>query len=178
MARSPVELRISQSTPAGVNPAIRARSIDASVCPARRKTPPSIAKSGKTCPGLTKSFDTVVSLANRRIVSDRSAAVIPVLQPAKSTGVKKAVDSGEVFVSTIGRKSKRWAAAGRIEQHSWPWPASMKLTSSGVIRSAAQTKSPSFSRSSSSSTITTLPAAIASTAAWIVLNRSVIPDLS
>ena len=39
------------STPAGFRPAIRARSTAHSVCPARRSTPPSLATSGKRCPG-------------------------------------------------------------------------------------------------------------------------------
>jgi hypothetical protein len=41
----------------------------------------------------------------------------------------------------------------------------MKLITSGVEASAAQTKSPSFSRSSSSATITVSPRAIAAMAA-------------
>ncbi len=47
---------ISQTTPAGLRPARRARSTAASVWPARRRTPPSRARSGKTCPGWTRSL--------------------------------------------------------------------------------------------------------------------------
>ena len=48
---------------------------------------------------------------------------------------------------------------------SWPRPCVIiKLTVSGVTFSAAQTKSPSFSRSSASTTMMVLPAAIAATA--------------
>ena len=44
--------------------------------------------------------------------------------------------------------------------HSWPRPCViMKLTISGVTFSAAQMKSPSFSRSSASTTMTTRPLA-------------------
>ena len=51
-----------------------------------------------------------------------------------------------------------------------PWVI-MKLTISGVTFSAAQMKSPSFSRSSASMTMTILPAAMASTAASMVESR-------
>ncbi len=41
--------------PTGVRPASRARSTAASVCPARRSTPPGTARSGMTCPGRVRS---------------------------------------------------------------------------------------------------------------------------
>jgi hypothetical protein len=44
----PSSFMISQITPAGYKPAIRARSTAASVCPARTNTPPSRARSGET----------------------------------------------------------------------------------------------------------------------------------
>ncbi len=44
----PSSCTISQITPAGVSPASRARSTDASVCPVRTRTPPSMARSGNT----------------------------------------------------------------------------------------------------------------------------------
>ena len=43
----PSSFMISTITPAGSNPAIRAKSIAASVCPALRKTPPAFAFKGK-----------------------------------------------------------------------------------------------------------------------------------
>ena len=43
---------ISQITPAGVRPASRARSTDASVWPVRSSTPPGLALSGKHVTGL------------------------------------------------------------------------------------------------------------------------------
>jgi len=46
---------ISTITPADLNPAKRAKSIAASVCPVRRKTPPCLAIKGKICPGRAKS---------------------------------------------------------------------------------------------------------------------------
>ena len=51
----PSSCRISQSTPAGWSPASCARSTAASVWPARRSTPPALARSGKTWPGCTRS---------------------------------------------------------------------------------------------------------------------------
>ena len=48
----PSSRMISHSTAAGVRPARRARSQQASVCPARTSTPPGCAISGKTWPGL------------------------------------------------------------------------------------------------------------------------------
>jgi|GEM_PF-6491873 len=50
-----------------------------------------------------------------------------------------------------------------------PW-VTMKLMTSGVALRAAVTKSPSFSRSSSSTTMTTFPAFIAAIASSIVFN--------
>ena len=55
-AIEPSSFIISQMTPAGCSPASRARSTLASVCPARRRTPPSFARSGKMWPGCTRSI--------------------------------------------------------------------------------------------------------------------------
>ena len=98
------------------------------------------------------------------IVSLRSLAVIPVFAWPMSIGVMNAVFSGASFCATTGFRSSRLQTSGRIETHNWPRPESMKLTISGVAFSAAQIKSPSFSRSSASTTITTSPRRIASTA--------------
>ena len=65
LARSPVSSRISHSTPAGSRPARRARSTVASVCPARRSTPPSLATSGNKWPGRTKSVGLLVGSTDR-----------------------------------------------------------------------------------------------------------------
>ena len=43
----PSSFIISQTTPAGLKPARRDKSIAASVCPVLRKTPPSFAERGK-----------------------------------------------------------------------------------------------------------------------------------
>ena len=46
-AMEPSSLRISIKTPEGLNPANLAKSMDASVCPVRRKTPSDLLLSGK-----------------------------------------------------------------------------------------------------------------------------------
>ncbi len=51
----PSSFMISQMTPAGMRPARRARSTEASVWPARTRTPPLRARSGKTWPGRARS---------------------------------------------------------------------------------------------------------------------------
>src|SRR5215217_4341135 len=54
-AMVPSSFMISQITPAGLKPASLARSTAASVWPARCRTPPSFARKGNTCPGITRS---------------------------------------------------------------------------------------------------------------------------
>ncbi len=54
-AISPSSRMISQMTPEGLRPAMRARSTEASVWPARTRTPPLRARSGKTWPGRARS---------------------------------------------------------------------------------------------------------------------------
>ena len=68
----PSSFMISQTTPAGVRPASRARSTAASVWPIRSSTPPGFARSGKTWPGWTRSCG-VDSRIDRDL--DRVAAV-------------------------------------------------------------------------------------------------------
>ncbi len=52
----PSSFMISQMTPAGMRPAMRARSTEASVWPARTRTPPLRARRGKTWPGRARSW--------------------------------------------------------------------------------------------------------------------------
>ena len=170
VARSPSSPSTSQSTPAGANPAIRARSTDASVWPARRRTPPSFAVSKWTWPGRTKSSTVVSGFTISRTHLALSSAVIPVFAVTWSRGVTKAVPKLVLFCSTIGFRSKRRQTSGRTGMQKSPRPLMIKLMFSGVAISAAQTKSPSFSRDSSSTTITTSPRRIASTAAGIEEN--------
>ena len=75
----PSGLRISQITPAGWSPARRARSSEASVWPARLRTPPGRASSGKRCPGLTRSRSVEAGSSSVRTVCARSSALMDLL---------------------------------------------------------------------------------------------------
>ena len=87
----------------------------------------------------------------------------------KSTVIVKGVPCNEVFVDTCISKSNSLHLCSVIGVHNTPRPyLSIKLTFSGVIFSAAIIKSPSFSRSSSSTTITKLPALKSSIASSMV----------
>ena len=77
---SPVKVRTGLSRLPSITRA--ARSTAASVCPARCNTPPGFARSGKMCPGWTKSAGTAVGSAMTRMVRARSAALIPVVMPS------------------------------------------------------------------------------------------------
>ena len=78
---------ISASTPAGRSPASRARSTAASVCPARRMTPPGTARSGTMWPGRRRSPGWVAGSASSRTVRARSVAEIPVPMPSLASTV-------------------------------------------------------------------------------------------
>ena len=112
------------------------------------------------CPGRPRSVGFVAGSASARIVAARSWIETPVVQPlpSRSTVTVKGVPSSEVLFSSIMLRpssAQRFSDSGA---HSTPRPSlSMKFTISGVIFSAATMKSPSFSRSSSSTTITGLP---------------------
>ena len=107
----PSSLTISQSTPAGRSPASTARSIDASVWPGRRSTPPALARSGTTWPGRDRSVGTVSAEASRRMVCARSAAEMPVVTPLRaSTVTAYAVPRLSWLVWYIGGRSRRSAS--------------------------------------------------------------------
>ena len=116
----PSSFMISQIAAAGVRPASRARSTEASVWPARLSTPPRRARSGKTCPGRSRSAGRVAGSASVRTVAARSAAEMPVVTlPRASTETVKAVPNGEVLWVTIERQVERVAALlgqGHAEQ--------------------------------------------------------------
>ena len=156
----PSVFMISQMTAAGWRSAIRARSTLASVCPARRRTPPCFARSGNMWPGWTRSAGRAAGSARTRMVRARSAALMPVLMPAAaSTATVKSVLCVSRF-SRAMRSRPRASARSSVmgtQMRPRPWVA-MKLTASGVIFSAAMTRSPSFSRSSSSVTMIMRPA--------------------
>src|SRR3954464_3331358 len=158
-AIEPSSRMISHSTAAGVRPASRARSQQASVWPARTNTPPGCAISGNTWPGWTMSSGRALSEAATLTVSARSCAEMPVAMPsAASIELVKLVPWRERLCSTIGRRPSRCACACVIGMHTRPRPCfARKLIFSGVTNSAAKTRSPSFSRSSSSTSTTISP---------------------
>ena len=104
----------SASTPTGGRPASRHRSTQASVWPERISTPPSLATSGKTWPGRTKSLAPLLPLASARTVLVRSSAEMPVVKPWRtSTVTVKAVPSGASLSATIGSRCRRLASLRR-----------------------------------------------------------------
>ena len=101
-----------------------------------------------------------------RMVVARSLAEIPVETPWRaSIDTVNAVPSEAWLSRTIIGSSSRSISASSIARQMSPraWVA-MKLMASGVTFSAASTRSPSFSRSSSSTRITMRPARISSRA--------------
>src|SRR6185295_106654 len=111
------------------------------------------------------------------IVWARSAALIPVVTPVRASMLTvNAVPSGGPFLpgaDIIGRSRRATCSSSSVRQMR-PRPCmAMKLMASGVTASAAMQRSPSFSRSSSSTRITILPARMWSSA---VLTRSNITE--
>ncbi len=157
----------SASTPTGGRSASRQRSTQASVWPERMSTPPSLATSGKTWPGRTKSAAPLLPLASARTVLLRSSAEMPVVRPCRtSTDTVKAVPSGASLTATIGARCSRLASSESSGVHTMPDVLRMmNAIFSGVQSEAATNRSPSFSRSSSSATTTISPLAKAATTA-------------
>src|ERR687898_1024848 len=121
---------------------------------------------------MTRSSGPVASSTATRQVWARSAAEMPVETPSfASMETVKAVPMREelwVVICGISRRSMTSSAIGRQIR---PLPCvAMKLMSSGVTSSAAIVRSPSFSRSSSSQTITIFPALMSSMTSSIGLN--------
>ena len=84
-----------------------------------------------------------------------------------------AVSAPASFSGTIARSLSASSRSADIGMQSSPRPCViMKFTASGVTLSAAMTKSPSFSRSGASTTMTISPRAMASTACSIEANIS------
>ena len=102
----------------------------------------------------------------------RSLAEMPVLvRPFASIDTQNAVSKRELFWVTISGMSSSSSRSGVIERQISPRPyRAMKLIASGVIFSAAIVRSPSFSRFSSSQTMTMRPARMAATASSIGAN--------
>ncbi len=161
-AMVPSSFMISQMTEAGVRPASAARSQPASVWPARISTPPGCAISGKMWPGWTRSSAWALRATATCTVRARSAAEMPVVTPsAASMETVKLVPCGVPLRVTInGRSSWRQRSAVSVRQIRPRPNRAMKLIASGVTKSAARIRSPSFSRSSSSTRMTIRPARI------------------
>ena len=77
-------------------------------------TPPCLATSGNTCPGLRRSCGFVPSSVRLRIVYPRSAAEIPVVVSTWSTDTVNAVEWLSVFSETICESPSRPASAALI----------------------------------------------------------------
>src|SRR6185369_14762488 len=170
-AIEPSGFMISQMAAAGVRPASSARSHPASVCPARTSTPPFWAITGKMCPGCTMSSGFACLAVAARMVRARSAAEMPVVTPlAASIETVNAVPIGARLSLTIkGRLSWRQRSSVSVRQTRPRACVAMKLIDSGVTKSAAMTRSPSFSRSSASASTTMRPRRMSSMSCWVVL---------
>ena len=176
----PSSFIISMSAAAGYRPERRARSMLASVCPARRNTPLSCAYKGFMCPGRANVSGLLSGDANAFIVAARSAVDTPVEHPSTLSMVTvKGVPKRLVFALTCGVRSSSLQRDIVIGAHNTPRPFfNIKFTASGVIFSAAIIKSPSFSLSSSSTTIRNLPSLKSSRASSMVFNLKLFIYLS
>ena len=163
---------ISQMAPAGARPAARARSTAASVWPVRTSTPPERARNGNTWPGRARSSGRVCGSTAARMVAARSGAEMPVdVLALASMPTHMAVPVRDEFCCTCNGMSSVSRRSGVIARQMRPRPCvAMKLMASGVTSSAAIVRSPSFSRSSSSTTMIILPARIAAMASSTVAN--------
>jgi hypothetical protein len=124
------------------------------------------------CPGRDRSSGAVLGSTIARIVVARSAAEIPVLTPRRaSTDTVNAVCRWSVLSATINGISSASSRSPTTGMQITPLECrTMNAIASGVTFSAAMIRSPSFSRSASSTTITTRPARMSSTASGIVAN--------
>ena len=160
-AMVPSSFMISQMTPAGIRPARRARSTAASVWPARASTPPGRATQREDVARL----DQVLGAAAR--VDGHLDGVGPVgRRDAGGHALPRLDGHGEggaeprlVVRAPWGAGAAPRARSAVIDRQMRPRPcAAMKLMASGVTNWAAMVRSPSFSRSSSSTTTTMRPA--------------------
>src|SRR5438067_13074124 len=172
-AMEPSGFMISQMTAAGVSPASSARSQPASVWPARTSTPPFCAITGKMWPGCTISSGFAWRAVAARTVRARSAAEIPVVTPlAASIEMVNAVPMGERLSFTMSASfSWRQRPSVSVRQTRPRACVAMKLIASGVTKSAASRRSPSFSRSSASASTTMRPRRMSSINSWAVCMR-------
>ena len=161
----PSSFMISQITAAGEQPAMAARSQPASVWPARISTPPSTACNGKMWPGCTRSLNSAFWATAAWTVRERSAAEMPVVTPsAASIDTVNAVEYCAPLRTAIGGSlSSSHRSRVNVRQIRPRPKRAIKLMLSGVTWSAANTRSPSFSRSSSSTKMTIRPARMSAT---------------
>ena len=123
-------------------------------------------------PGLPNVAGVEVGSAKARMVAARSWMDTPVEHPSNlSTVTVNGVPKMEVLLLTCFSSSSSAQRFKVIGTHNTPRPSfNMKFTASGVIFSAAMIKSPSFSRSSSSTTMRNLPSRKSLMASSIVFN--------
>ena len=102
-----------------------------------------------------------MGLVAARMVVARSDALVPVVVPRRaSIGSQKGVPNIEVLRGVMGARASASQRCSVIARHIRPRPNfAMKLMASGVTFSAAIVRSPSFSRSSSSTRTIMLPGA-------------------
>jgi hypothetical protein len=100
------------------------------------------------------------------MVVARSAALVPVVVPRRaSIGSQKGVPNIEVLRGVMGARASASQRCSVIARQIRPRPNfAMKLIASGVTFSAAMARSPSFSRSSSSTRTIMRPARMSSNA--------------
>ena len=117
-------------------------------------------------PGLPRSSGSVSGSRSARTVAALSNAEMPVVAPfSTSTDTVKAVPSRAVLSWTIMGSCNCFSRSAFRGTQMSPRPyEAMKLMASGVTFSAAIARSPSFSRSSSSTMMTILPALMSSVA--------------
>ena len=168
----PSSFMISMIAAPGFRPASLHRSTEPSVCPARTSTPPGLARRGCMWPGRARSEGFVLGSIATLIVFARSCADTPVVMPyLSSASIVRvyAVPRNVVLTAACCGSSSFSQISASSARHSMPRPMfSMKLIVSGVTNSAAQTKSPSFSRSSSSTRMIILPSLRSSIISGIV----------
>jgi hypothetical protein len=113
-------------------------------------------------PGCTSSYGSVAESASTRAVCARSAAEMPVVTPSRaSTEMVYAVRIRSRLCGVInGMFSRSRVSPSSATQTNPLVHRIMNPISSGVALPAAKIRSPSFSRSSSSTTTTARPAAV------------------
>ena len=156
----PSSATISAIAPTGARPASRMSSTAASVWPPRSRTPPSTARSGRMWPGRMTLAGVEPGSASTLSVCARSEALMPVDsgRPRRRSRCRRC-RARPRSTSTIGGRSSRSANSAGIGAQMKPLDQrTVQAIHSGVASSAERMTSPSFSRFSSSATMTGRPA--------------------